>query len=279
MGRLSLLNTFDNIYPALERITRLITVVLCFTMEHLSSIFTKLQGLDPLILTGLATLVYWLGLSFKEAWKVRPKSGHIRYLLTDVLPLAKATSNCRLYLTPPFSHRHNWIFQECPHRFGDWRAKGESIIVALLLSNDHHSTKWPGRMFKVPTPTGWWVVVTDPKHIEEVRNAPDNKLSQRKSIEQVNQLFYFMNKIKDCISQSLQSQFTLGSRMSKKRFHIPIIKTRLTKSLPELVPGVYDEVLEACNQYIVANNGAYFVERPDFWEPTNVYRMVQCQGV
>ena len=87
------------------------------------------------------------------------------------------------------------------------------------------------------------------------------------------------NKIKECIFQALQSQFTFGSRMSKNQFQIPIIKTRLTKSLPELVPSVYDEVVEACNQYIPANNGMYFAELPDFWKPTIFYRMVQCQGV
>ena len=50
-------------------------------MEHLSSILTKLQGQHPFILLGFAILIYWLGLSFNEAWKVGPNSGNIRYIL------------------------------------------------------------------------------------------------------------------------------------------------------------------------------------------------------
>ena len=47
------------------------------------------------------------------------------------------------------------------------------------------ATKWPGRMFKIPTPSEWWVVVTDPKHMEEIRKAPDNKLCHQKLMEEV----------------------------------------------------------------------------------------------
>ena len=49
-------------------------------------------------------------------------------------------------------------------------------------------------MFKIPTPSGWWVVVTDPKHIDEIRKAPDNKLCQRKPVEQAS-ASRFLNKL------------------------------------------------------------------------------------
>ena len=42
---------------------------------------------------------------------------------------------------------------------------------------------------------------------------------------------------------------------------------------------MYDEILEACNQYIPANDGVYVLGFFDVWEPTIVYRMVQRQRV
>lgn len=34
--------------------------------------------------------------------------------------------------------------------------------------------QWPGGVFKVPTPIGWWVVVTDSISIEDLRVAPEH---------------------------------------------------------------------------------------------------------
>lgn len=55
-------------------------------MEHLDTVVTKLQ-LQLLILTGLATLIYWLGLSFNEAFKARLNSEHFRNILKGELLL------------------------------------------------------------------------------------------------------------------------------------------------------------------------------------------------
>ena len=45
--------------------------------------------------------------------------------------------------------------------------------------------QWPGRIFKVPTPTGWKVVITDPTHVADIRKAPEHILSASKVFEEV----------------------------------------------------------------------------------------------
>ena len=45
--------------------------------------------------------------------------------------------------------------------------------------------QWPGRIFKIPSPMGWQVVITDPAHIEDIRKAPEHILSARKAVQEV----------------------------------------------------------------------------------------------
>jgi len=55
-----------------------------------------------------------------------------------------------------------------------------------------HFPQWPGRIFKVPTPTGWKIVITDPTHIDDIRKAPEHILSANKVIEEVRYMFQFV---------------------------------------------------------------------------------------
>jgi hypothetical protein len=45
--------------------------------------------------------------------------------------------------------------------------------------------QWPRRLFKVPVPMGWRVVVTEPKLVEEMCKAPEYILSSRRAVEKV----------------------------------------------------------------------------------------------
>ena len=64
-----------------------------------------------------------------------------------------------------------------------------------MLLCKYAPSQWPGRIFKIPTPTGWQVVLTDPTHIDDIRKAPEYVLSANKVIEDVcwNSLFDIIN--------------------------------------------------------------------------------------
>jgi len=51
--------------------------------------------------------------------------------------------------------------------------------------------QWPSRIFKVLAPTGWYVVLSDPTHVDDIRRAPDHVLSAQKVASEVcwNSLF------------------------------------------------------------------------------------------
>src|SRR5260370_29182967 len=45
--------------------------------------------------------------------------------------------------------------------------------------------QWPSRSFKVLAPTGWYVVLSDPTHVDEIRRAPEHVLSAQKVATEV----------------------------------------------------------------------------------------------
>ncbi|KAF9535150.1 cytochrome P450 [Crepidotus variabilis] len=93
--------------------------------------------------------------------------------------------------------------------------------------------KWPASLFKVPSVLEWIVVATQPTHIEEICKAPENVLSGMIAIE-----------------DSLQTRYTLGPHIAENPYHIPVIRTQLTRSLPLLVPEVHAELIEAFEENI-----------------------------
>jgi septum formation topological specificity factor MinE len=128
------------------------------------------------------------------------------------------------------------------------------------VNKHRHFAQWPGRLFKIPSPAGWQVVVTNPTHLDDLRKVPEHILSADKVVEEVccNSLFVISLHSKPSYpTQSLQSRFTLNHHVMQNRIQVSIIRTRLTKETPGLVADVYDEVVEACNQYIPVKDGIF----------------------
>ncbi|KAK7049976.1 hypothetical protein VNI00_005407 [Paramarasmius palmivorus] len=88
--------------------------------------------------------------------------------------------------------------------------------------------KYQGRVFKVPTLTGWEVVVTSPQLIDDLRRAPDDTLN------------FF-----EAVNESIAMEHTLGKPIHRDPYHIPIIGRKLTKSLDVKFDDVNDEVMTA----------------------------------
>jgi hypothetical protein len=60
-----------------------------------------------------------------------------------------------------------------------------TYLPAMLLNKLHHFAQWPGRIFKIPTPTGWSAVITDATLVADIRRAPEHILSINKFFEKV----------------------------------------------------------------------------------------------
>lgn len=56
-------------------------------------------------------------------------------------------------------------------------------------------------------------------------------------------------------TQILQSDYTLGRNLRENPYHVPILRSQLTKALPLLVPEVHDEIVAACNEFIPITEG------------------------
>ncbi|RDX42959.1 cytochrome P450 [Lentinus brumalis] len=96
--------------------------------------------------------------------------------------------------------------------------------------------------YKVALPDKWLVVVSGPKMIDELRRRPDEELS-------------FLEGIEDTI----QLKYTIGPEALTDGYHIDIIKEKLTRTLPAVLPNVIDELRLAVQEYIPAKDDGKWV--------------------
>ncbi|KAJ2915158.1 hypothetical protein MD484_g5266, partial [Candolleomyces efflorescens] len=96
--------------------------------------------------------------------------------------------------------------------------------------------KYKGLAFKIPTITtssGWLIVVTDERMIEELRKAPEDVLSFRAAT-----------------IDSLQAEVTFGKHAHAKDFHVTAVRNPLTRALSGRFTDIRDEIVESCNYYL-----------------------------
>jgi len=103
--------------------------------------------------------------------------------------------------------------------------------------------KYKRRPFKVAQLFRWDVVVTGPTLIDELRKAPDDILS-----------------LKEALADALSLEFTLGPSVLHNPYHIPIIRTTLTRNLGAVFPDVREEMADAFNDIIPP--GDEWIKRP-----------------
>ena len=51
-------------------------------------------------------------------------------------------------------------------------------------------------------------------------------------------------------------RYTFGSQIEANPYHVSIVRTKLTRSIPELFPVLHDEIVEAFSKYIPPTNGS-----------------------
>ncbi|KAF8919332.1 cytochrome P450 [Mucidula mucida] len=114
------------------------------------------------------------------------------------------------------------------------RVYGRSGIVDLVkaivntqayLHDGYLKTKGVGGLFKLPTPTRWVVVATDPETMRDIYRGSDNELSSSDAIEAI-----------------LQFSHTLGPEILDNPYHVPLMTSLLSKRLDEICPGMFEEL-------------------------------------
>ena len=98
--------------------------------------------------------------------------------------------------------------------------------------------KYRNSVFRVPNFDRWMVIVHRPEYVEEIRNTAETTLS-------------FM----DAVDESLQMSWTLGPTIKTDPYHVPLVRTLLTRNLNELFPTLHNEVVDAFNEVIPQGHG------------------------
>ncbi|EIW64803.1 cytochrome P450 [Trametes versicolor FP-101664 SS1] len=100
--------------------------------------------------------------------------------------------------------------------------------------------KYHGTTFKVAMLDRWLVVASGPKLVEEVRKRPDEELDNI-----------------DGLGQFVQTKYTLGEDVHNDPFHADIIRDKLARGLPAVLPDVIDELTVATREHIPTEGDAW----------------------
>ncbi|KAH9915638.1 cytochrome P450 [Amylocystis lapponica] len=87
---------------------------------------------------------------------------------------------------------------------------------------------YKGTSYKFADIKGWHVVVSGPRLVDELLRTPDDMLS-----------------VIDATRQMLQIDYTLGSNVADNEYHIPLVRSQLTRSLDRIYPQLYEEAVSA----------------------------------
>ncbi|KAJ8464090.1 hypothetical protein ONZ51_g9826 [Trametes cubensis] len=92
--------------------------------------------------------------------------------------------------------------------------------------------KYHGSVFKVAMLDQWLVVISGPQLLDEIRKRPDDEVTFQAAADEF-----------------IQTKYTIGDT-TRDPFHVDIIRDKLTRSLPSVLPGVIDELTVAVREYI-----------------------------
>ncbi|KAI0721404.1 cytochrome P450 [Cerioporus squamosus] len=90
---------------------------------------------------------------------------------------------------------------------------------------DNSGMRYHGSAFKVALPHRWLVVISGLDGVEDIRRRPDSDLS-----------------ISSASNEQLQRKSMLGIDSHEARWHVDVIKTTFTRSLPSILPDLLDEL-------------------------------------
>ncbi|KAI0354621.1 cytochrome P450 [Trametes cingulata] len=100
--------------------------------------------------------------------------------------------------------------------------------------------KYYGSVFKISMIDQWLVIITGPKLIDDLRKRPMEEAS-------------FLEAAADFV----QTKYTLGHDVHDDPYHVDIIREKLTRTLPAILPDVIDELTIAIPDHIPAKDGEW----------------------
>ncbi|KAH7906708.1 cytochrome P450 [Hygrophoropsis aurantiaca] len=98
-------------------------------------------------------------------------------------------------------------------------------------------SQYGGKPFKIAALGQWLVVVSEPKLVEELRKAPDEHMS-----------------FTEATNDALKIEYTLGYEIHHNAYHVPIIRSQLTRNLTALYPEIRDEIVVAFEETLQLND-------------------------
>lgn len=129
-------------------------------------------------------------------------------------------------------------------------------LLPQSISSQRLRNQYKGSMFKLPQLFRWHVIVTSPKFVDELRKAGDDELNFMDAANEVRR------KVSRTCSyltiqniQGIQTDFTIGEAISTNPYHVPIIRSQLTRNLSVLFRDIRDELTTAFNDIIPPING------------------------
>ncbi|KAF9237104.1 cytochrome P450 [Melanogaster broomeanus] len=163
--------------------------------------------------------------------------------------IAKLTKRSKLDAIPTVGST-TWL--------GSWWAGMTFVTNATdVIQEGYH--KYKGAPFKVSKLYRWMVVVSGRQHLEELRKSPDDELSHS-----------------EVVNETLKVEYTLGHDVHHNRYHVPIIRSQLTRNLGVLYPEINDELVTAFEETLdLKGNGIHQCERGTEWKSVPALHAVQ----
>ncbi|EIW74949.1 cytochrome P450, partial [Coniophora puteana RWD-64-598 SS2] len=100
--------------------------------------------------------------------------------------------------------------------------------------------KYGGRPFRIPTVSGWQIILSSPELLKEVGRTSEDVLS-----------------FAEWANSSFQTKYTLAHGPHNTQPHIPVIQNRLTRNLVRLFPDIRDEVVAAFDETLMLHNNEW----------------------
>ncbi|KAF9237105.1 cytochrome P450 [Melanogaster broomeanus] len=141
---------------------------------------------------------------------------------------------------------------------GSWWAGVTFITNATDVIQEGYD-KYKGAPFRVSNLYHWMVVVSGRQHLEELRKSPDEELSLQ---EATNEIF--------------KTEYTLGQDVHYNPYHVPIIRSQLTRNLGILYPEINDELVTTFEETLdLKDDGIHQCERGTEWKSMPALHTVQ----
>ncbi|KIK79214.1 hypothetical protein PAXRUDRAFT_161911 [Paxillus rubicundulus Ve08.2h10] len=115
---------------------------------------------------------------------------------------------------------------------GSWWAGIQFVANATDVVRQGYE-KHKGAPFKVACLYRWMVVVSGPRFVEDVRKASDDELS-----------------FAEATNEDLKLEYLVGHDVYHNTYHVPIIRSRLTRNLCILYPEIRDEIVTAFEELL-----------------------------